>query len=187
MQYLEGHFYHVYNRGAHRSAIFFEEENYRFLLRKIKKYTKKYSIVLVAYCLMPNHYHLLLKVEPGGNMGQCLRSIFTSFTQAMNKRYLLSGTLFQGQCKRKHVKSQQHCLHLIRYIHRNPVKAQLVKELQGWEFSDYSLWVDRSKKKWSGSADCNVMFGSPEEYRRFAEYSSDDDTKVLKPIVFNEE
>ncbi|NUN71426.1 MAG: transposase [Bacteroidetes bacterium] len=187
MHYQEGHYYHVYNRGAHRSAIFFEEENYRFLIRRINKCTKKFHITLVAYCLMPNHYHLLLRVDPGGNMGQCLRSVFTSFTQAMNKRYLLSGTLFQGQCKRKHVRSQQHCLHLIRYIHRNPLKAQLVKDISDWEFSDYHLWVDESKNSRKGSDIRDAMFGSGAEYRRFVDEFDEDDKTILKSIVFNEE
>lgn len=187
MQYLEGHYYHIFNRGAYRKDIFFEEENYHFLVRQIRKFTKKYSVTLVAYCLMPNHYHLLLRLEPGGDMGQCLRSIFTSYTQAMNKRYMLSGTLFQGQCKRKHVSSQHYCLYLVRYIHRNPVKAQLVKDLDDWEFSDYRLWADLSKKKWNGKALRDEMFGSAAEYKRFANELVDDEVKVLKSVLFNEE
>lgn len=183
MQYLEDHYYHVYNRGAYRKKIFFEEENYRFLLRQIKKYTEKYSISLVAYCLMPNHYHLLLKMNPSGNMGQCLRSIFSSYTQALNKRYLLNGTILQGQCKQVHVATDEYCKHLIRYIHRNPVEAKLCNTAGEWSFSDYQSWV---------SADCfegslrDALFANGSVYRRFVEEYEHNDEDVLKSLVFDE-
>jgi REP element-mobilizing transposase RayT len=164
MQYLEGHYYHIYNRGAYRKRIFFEDENYWFLIRQIKKYTEKYSISLVAFCLMPNHYHLLLKLNPSGNVGQCLRSMFTSYTQAMNKRYLLSGTLFQGQCKSKHIETDEHCKHLIRYIHRNPVEANMCANAKDWAYSDYSTWIANAGV---GYLIRDAFFQKGEFYRQF--------------------
>jgi putative transposase len=183
MQYLEGHYYHIYNRGAYRKKIFFEEENYRFLIRQIKKYTGQYSVSLIAYCLMPNHYHLLLRLDPAGNMGQCLRSIFMSYTQAVNKRYHLSGTLFQGQCKQVHVATDEYCKHLIRYIHLNPVEAKLCNFAEEWSFSDYQLWISVEDVQLNLR---DALFANRSDYRRFVEEYEHNDEDVLKGLVFDE-
>lgn len=85
--YQPGHYYHIYNRGANKNPIFFEDENYTFLLGRLKKYTKKNSITVISYCLMPNHYHFLLRQNHDKKVGQCIQYIFNSYTKAINNRY----------------------------------------------------------------------------------------------------
>lgn len=133
---------------------------------------------------MPNHYHLLLKLNPSGNMGQCLRSTFTSYTQAMNRRYLLNGTLFQGQCKIKHIESDEYCKHLIRYIHRNPVEARMCANAEDWAYSDYSTWIAQTD---AGHLTRDAFFQKGVLYRRFMEEYKMDDTDLLIVVLFDEE
>ena len=94
MKHISGQYYHIYNRGVERRRIFSSDENYRFLLRRIKEFFPEYAITFIAYCLMPNHYHFLLRPERDGSIGPFLQRLFNSYTQAFNKQEKRSGTLF---------------------------------------------------------------------------------------------
>ena len=106
--YLPGHYYHIYNRGAHRTSIFREDDNYIFVLRKIKGYCRSLALTLVAYCLMPNHYHYLIRQDGDHPAGLLPQRVFNSYTKAYNKRYGHSSTLFEGNYKVTLVKDQAH-------------------------------------------------------------------------------
>ena len=87
VQFAQGQFYHIYNRGVGRQPMFREEENYLFLLRRVKKYASAFDITVVAYCLMPNHYHFLLRQDDQVPAGRLPQRVFNSYTKAFNKRY----------------------------------------------------------------------------------------------------
>ena len=89
-------FYHIYNRGAHREKIFYENDNYRYLESIMMKYSQQTQVIVAAYCLMPNHYHIIANQKPSVSLSSFLKKTFSAYTQAMNKRYGASGTLFQG-------------------------------------------------------------------------------------------
>lgn len=76
--FLPGHYYHVYNRGANRQPIFREEANYLLLLRRMKQYLAQYEITLLVYCLLPNHYHFLLRQESERSVSDLMQAIFNS-------------------------------------------------------------------------------------------------------------
>jgi putative transposase len=141
MKYLDGNYYHVFNRGSRKGNIFFSEENYSYLLRLIKANAKKYSTSIVAYCLMPNHYHLLLFQQEGGSISKTLQTTINSYVQAVNKKYDFSGSLFEDRAKSILVETDRYVVHLARYIHLNPVRAKLVVKPDEWMYSDYSRWV----------------------------------------------
>ena len=88
-------YYHIYNRGARQGSIFREPANYLFVLARMRHYAKAFSISVIAYCLMPNHYHFLLRQEGEAPAGSLPQSVFNSYTKAYNKRYEQSGTLFE--------------------------------------------------------------------------------------------
>ena len=141
LHFAQGHYYHIYNRGVGRQPIFREADNYRFLLRRVKQYTRGLNVTVVAYCLMPNHYHLLLRqdgLEPAGRLPQ---RVFNSYTKAFNNRYDRTGTLFEGPFKAIHVDRESYLLHLCRYIHANPVRHRLVSDLERWPYSNYLEWI----------------------------------------------
>ena len=143
-KYIEGLAYHIYNRGAHRAPIFFTPGNYRYCLRLIFKYTLKYCVSLLGYCLMPNHYHLVLAKETGGSISRCVQTIFNAYVQGFNKVHRHSGTLFQGEAKSRLVETDDYAVELIRYIHLNPVRAGLARKVSEWEYSDYWDWINNS-------------------------------------------
>jgi len=140
--YQAGHYYHLYNRGANRESIFREKDNYVFVLGKIKRYCVELALTLIAYCLMPNHYHWLVRQDGEQPAGLLAQRVFNSYTKAFNKRYERSGTLFEGPYKVVQVDDEAHLLHLCRYIHANPVKDGLVAEISEWPYSNYPEWVE---------------------------------------------
>ena len=169
VQFSPGEYYHLYNRGNNRQTIFFERENYGFFLQRVREYLLPGGITVVAYCLMPNHYHLLVginrgetsevsktsEVSPSGvspsetsevsgvshNVSTAMMRLSVSFTKAINERYDRVGALFQGPFQAVHVDRNEYLLHLSRYIHLNPVAAGLVEQPEAWEFSSYREYI----------------------------------------------
>lgn len=113
--FTQGHYYHIYNRGADRRSIFKEDENYAFVLRRVKEYAAQFSIAIIAYCLMPNHYHFLVRQDGDEPVSTLFQRVFNSYSKAFNKRYGRSGTLFEGRFQSIHVDQQGYLLHLCQY------------------------------------------------------------------------
>ncbi|NJO48682.1 MAG: transposase [Leptolyngbyaceae cyanobacterium RM2_2_4] len=139
-----GHFYHVYNRGNNHQLIFFERENYLYFLRLIRQNLISNGVDVVAYCLMPNHYHLLVYLQTD-ELSEAISSLSLSYTKAINKRFNRVGSLFQGRFQRILVTQTEHLVALTRYVHLNPVKANLVDQPEDWEFSSYLEYAELRK------------------------------------------
>jgi REP element-mobilizing transposase RayT len=141
MEFIPERLYHVYNRGNNRQAIFFSYGNYLFFLRKIRQHLLP-CCDLLAYCLMPNHFHLLLETKPDAQektLNAGFQTLLSSYTQAVNKQERRTGSLFQQHTKAKNLESADAayattCFH---YIHQNPMKAGLVHRMENWEFSSF--------------------------------------------------
>jgi putative transposase len=165
--YLPNHFYHFYNRGAHKVSIFREPDNYFFVLGKMKKVLVEYKLALIAYCLMPNHYHFLLRQDGQHPASLLPQRVFNSYSKAYNKRYGHSGTLFEDHYKVRLVLENAHLLHLCRYIHGNPVKDGLVADPGDWPYSNYLEWTGQRNGSLYAPAFVHEHFPSPELYREF--------------------
>lgn len=162
-----GMFYHIYNRGVSKSTLFRESSNYLFVIEKLQKYRKINHTTVIAYCFMPNHYHLLLRQdgeEPAGNVPQ---SVFNSYSKAYNLKYSHSGTLFEGRFRAKPVNTKSHLLHLCRYIHGNPVKDGMVADPADWNWSNYLEWIGERNGTLVDREFINSQFDSADEYKRF--------------------
>jgi REP element-mobilizing transposase RayT len=125
---LRGQFYHLFNRGAHKGSIFREADNYLCVLRKLRTYCGSLRLTPIAYCLLPNHYHLLIRQDGAHPAGLLPQRIFNSYSKAYNKRYEHSGTLFEGRYRATVVESEAYLSHLCRYVHANPVIHGLVED-----------------------------------------------------------
>jgi putative transposase len=136
--FAEGEFYHIYNRGVEKRLIFQDAEDYRhflyllhicntqksILLRDIgKKFDRGGSVVEIgAYCLMPNHFHILVREKTEGGITLFTRKVFTAYSMYFNKKYLRSGKLFENVFKAILVDSDEYLKYLYSYIHLNPAK-----------------------------------------------------------------
>ncbi|MBN1877678.1 MAG: transposase [Anaerolineae bacterium] len=133
--------YHIYNRGAGRQNIFREARNYIYLLKLLKTVMNECQISVIAYCLLPNHYHWLLQQNGEVPVSKAVARVFGSYSQAFNKTYQRTGTLFEGNFKAIEVDSESYFLALCRYIHRNPVQHGFVAAPEDWPYSNYLEWM----------------------------------------------
>ena len=166
-EFYQGGYYHIYNRGANRDLIFFNPENYVYCLRLMRKYKNKYRLSLIAYCLMPNHYHFIIRQNSENGISEFMRDVFNTYAQAVNLQQNRKGTLFQGRFKHIHIEKDEHSLHLCRYIHLNPVKAGLVDLPEEWRFSDYPDWIGERDDTLTDKSFMLDNFGSSRNYREF--------------------
>ncbi|GAB3838360.1 transposase [Hymenobacter jeollabukensis] len=131
--------YHIYNRGNNREAIFYSPENYRYFLTKLRRYLTPHLRIL-AWCLMPNHFHLLVQVRERADLPRCsidLRLLLSSYTRAIQSQYGRTGSLFQQHTKAKELDNNEYALACFCYIHQNPLRAELVREPAQWVWSSY--------------------------------------------------
>jgi putative transposase len=135
-----GNFYHVYNRGNNRQDIFFDRDNYLYFLRLARVHLIDNGIDIIAYCLMPNHYHFLVYLRDE-TLSAAMKSLSLAYTKAINQRFSRCGALFQGRFKSILVSDTNYLINLSRYIHLNPVKAGIVDRPDEWEFSSYLEYV----------------------------------------------
>ena len=165
--FAQGEYYHIYNRGANRQPIFRCDDNYVFLLRRVKRYIVQWQIVVIAYCLMPNHYHFVLLQAGEHSISRFMQSLFNSYTKAFNKMYDRSGTLFEGPFRATHVTDDVYLLHLCRYLHLNPLEAGLVTDLRDWPYSNYLEWVEQRNGTLVDREFVQSHFPTPAEYVQF--------------------
>jgi REP element-mobilizing transposase RayT len=121
-----GALYHVVARGNERKAIFRDDADREFYLRRLAHYREKYGFFVWAYCLMDNHVHLGLEMGKVP-LSRVMAGLQTSYTQYFNRRHARAGHLFQGRYKAFLVEKDRYALAMVRYIHENPVKARMVK------------------------------------------------------------
>jgi REP element-mobilizing transposase RayT len=184
IEFRAGEYYHLYNRGNSSQLIFFEQENYLYFLRQLRKHLIPETVDAIAYCLMPNHYHLLVYLR-AEELSRRMQPFVLSYTKARNKRYGRSGSLFQDPFKAIHVDREEYLVHLSRYIHLNPVEAGLVKRPEDWEFSSYREYVGLRNGTLPAPDVVLAQFASAQAYRDFVESYVESDKKKIMPFVFD--
>ncbi len=145
--------YHIWNRGVNHSTIFRDDENYRYFLKLYIHHIEPVAETF-AYCLLPNHFHLLIHThtetdqreyrrtvqgDPTGFLppSQAFSNFFNAYVRAFNKRFSRSGGLFEDRFGRKPVKTDTYLAQLVMYIHQNPLKHGLVDDIRDWRYSSY--------------------------------------------------
>ncbi|MBZ0157852.1 MAG: transposase [Alphaproteobacteria bacterium] len=132
----EGAVYHVTSRGNARQRIFYDDEDRASFLGIVESVVKRFNWLCHAYCLMNNHYHLLIET-PDGNLSKGMRQLNGVYTQAYNRRHGKEGHVFQGRYKAILVEKESHLGELCRYVVLNPVRAKIVDSPDQWEWSSY--------------------------------------------------
>lgn len=147
-------FYHVYNRGHNKQTIFYDAKDYRRYLKRLEEYLQKHQVTLLAYCLMPNHIHLILRQDGDESIDRLIHRLHTAYTMYFNKKYEKVGAVFQGRFKAKLIDTDEYLLHVSRYIHINPVELfnsqpqgpALSSELEAYPWSSYGEYVESRSK-----------------------------------------
>jgi putative transposase len=183
--FAPGQYNHIFNQGINREKIFFNNENYLYYLKLLSKYTEDYLATVIAYCLMPNHYHLLLRQDGEVSLSKLMQAIPNIYVQSVNKQLRRKGTIFEGRYKHVHVDKDEYILHLCRYIHLNPLKAGLVPKPERWPFSNYLEWIGKRGGKLKDMDFISSFFTTPEDYKRFViEFSVEEELKrKLQPYL----
>ena len=143
-------YYHFYNRGNNKENIFVEEDNYFYFLNLVKKYIIPVARIY-SYCLLPNHFHLLLKIRDENQLPEKVRigkttihqsfsNLFNSYTKAFNKKYNRTGSLFQKHPKRIRIKNEVYLRNLIIYINTNPSHHNIAY-FSDYKFSSYQSLI----------------------------------------------
>lgn len=139
---FSGALYHVMARGNRRAPIYLDDTDFTQFLTGLGKVCERYNWLTHAYCLMHNHYHLLIET-PDGNLSRGMRQLNGVYSQRFNRRHGTSGHLFQGRYKAILVQKGSYLLELSRYIVLNPVRARIAPAVQDWRWSSYLETVGR--------------------------------------------
>ena len=216
--FANGELYHVYNRGVERRPVFTNKREYgrafdtlkfyRFsdlplrlskflvipeserleLITNISKHDK--IVEIIAYCLMPNHFHFLLKQTQTNGISRFLANFTNSYTKYFNTKRNRVGPLFQGLFKAVHIETDEQFIHVSRYIHLNPVSSFIIKieELENYQWSSFPEYMNKTSEVICYTKPILDYFSSVEKYRQFvfdqASYAQELDK--IKHLIFDE-
>jgi putative transposase len=140
-----GAVYHITSRGNAKQAIFIDDEDKGSFLDVLTIVIERFNWLCHAYCLMENHYHLLIET-PNGNLSKGMRELNGVYTQGFNQRYRRVGHLFQGRYKAIIVEKDNHLMSLCRYVVLNPLRVGLIARPEQWRWSSYRATIGLVKK-----------------------------------------
>jgi len=160
-----GAFYHVTSRGNERKDIFKSGTDREKFLSYLKSATERYGAVIHAYCLMSNHYHLMLET-PQGNLSRIMKHINSSYTSYFNIKRKRAGHLLQGRYKAILVEADTYAAELSRYIHLNPVRAKMAPSPEEYQWSSCRRYLEGTEPSWLPTSLVLGYFGTEVEDRR---------------------
>jgi putative transposase len=191
--FINGKIYHLYNRGVAKQKIFRDANDYQRLLDNFAYYLdaelktrismvdrkklieilsnkpKKPMVSIISFCLMPNHFHLIVKQLKDGGISQFLKDALNSYSRYYNTKYERVGPIFQGRFKSVTVEDDDQLIHLSRYIHINPYIANLIEKPEFYEWSSCKLFIKNTKNRLSSPEIVLDIIGSPEQYKEFVQ------------------
>jgi REP element-mobilizing transposase RayT len=203
---LPNSIYHIYNHGIGNSDIFIEAANYEYFLDLYKKHISPFTR-LYAFCLLPNHFHIVLKLgnyelieefiklsgykfsakryaNMNNKIAQLFGNFFNAYAKAINKRYKRMGSLFVTSFKRKTVLDEEYLRQLVLYVNNNPVHHSIAQELEDWPYSSFMHIIHKN----SFIVDYNQnlsLFNSPSEFRIIHKNYSNQTKQAGKTGPFN--
>lgn len=187
--FVDGQFYHIYNRGTEKRPIFVNRRDQNRFLQSMLYYQlkgpkprfsksfknpffnkqdlNKKIIDIICYCLMPNHFHFLLKQLEEGGITEFLSKLSNSYTKYFNTKHRRVGPLLQGEFKAVLIESDEQLLHVSRYIHLNPLVSYIVKNLDLYEWSSYEEYTSSKNNGICAKEEILGFFKSSESYKQF--------------------
>lgn len=206
--FVEDGIYHVFNRGVEKRDIFLDEQDYQIFLYYLFVYVVPFDQVLIqypnlpirlhnknlsseievlAYCLMPNHFHLLLQQKSIDGVSKLLKQLTNAYTLYFNNKYQRVGGLVQGRFKAVQPETDEQLLHISRYIHLNPLVSELTEDLPSFKWSSYLDYIGKRNGKLCAKDTLLSFFSSPSKYEAFVVDQADYAQKLdrLKHIALD--
>lgn len=195
--YAPNGYYHVYNRGVEKRRIFEDREDYQTFLKYLQIYLTPASVLttqkplprfnllsknlaqevrLMCFCLMPNHFHLLLKQVTRDGITKLMRQISTAYSMYFNKRNNRIGPLFQGIYKAVEIENDEYLLHLSRYIHKNPLERGI--SLRDFQWSSYTYYALGNPPIWLDTQTILDYFSKSNKIKDYQKFVETDDEKL---------
>lgn len=137
---LESSFFHVMVQGIGKEYIFSKEQYIKMYLKLLNEKRKELRIKIIAYCIMNNHAHLLIEIQNIKELSKFMQKVNRCYAQYYNFMENRVGYVFRDRYKCQIIKNQKHLIQCIKYIHQNPVKAEMVKDSQEYKFSSYNFY-----------------------------------------------
>lgn len=207
--FVNEEFYHIYNRGINKQTCFSNKRDYQRFLKTMFYYQianpkPKFSayketnlfpidlnnkiVEIVAYCIMPNHFHILIRQLKDGGISEFMRKFIHSYTKYCNTKHKFQGPIFKAIFKAVHVETDEQLIHLSRYIHLNPLVSLLTNNLNLYLWSSYSFYIGLSNDYPVRKEYILNFFNSVEGYQKFvldqAEYGAT--LELLKDLAFED-
>ena len=135
--YLDTSFFHVMSQGINKSYIFKDEIDIKFYIKNMYEIKDKYSVKIIAYCIMNNHTHILIETKTTENLSKYMHCLNTRYGLYYNKKYKRTGYVFRDRYKAEGIYSEEQLHNCIKYIYDNPVKAEVCNKAEEYEFSNY--------------------------------------------------
>jgi len=142
-QFKKDCYYHIYNHAVYGSLLFKDKADYHICMKLIKEHYKSKQVEILALCLMPNHYHILLKQLSDTSSSEYMNIVWLRYARYYNKRYQRKGSIFSGKAQHIMVDADLYLTRLIAYIHNNPVAARLVGTPMDWQWSSFLEWAGK--------------------------------------------
>ena len=195
-------YYHVINRGVAQIPIFTNKVDYKRFINTMLYYKtegpkprfslfspstnnlinfEKKLVEIICYCLMPNHFHILLQQQKEGGVTEFVSKLSNSYTKYFNIKNKRSGPLFQGEFKAVHIETDNQLIHLSRYIHLNPLVGFVTKNLEKYPWSSFLEYAGKSDNNNCSKETVLSQFESPAEYSKFV-LDQEDYAKKLEII-----
>lgn len=199
-EYAPGAYYHIFNRGVEKRTIFEDDHDYKTFLALLQLYltldlpgsSRKTKIrplskpinnfagnlTLLSYCLMPNHFHLMVRQNEIDGINHFMRSLCTQYSMYFNKKYHRVGHLFQGIYKAVKVEREEQWIYLTKYIHRNPLDLSPFRDHPGrvseYKYSSYQNYLGNFQQNWVQTQDIlNHFHHNHQKYQQFVEGQAD--------------
>lgn len=191
--FQKGSFYHVYNRGTRKENIFISFRDYERFTKRTQEYKEKFGISILCYCLMPNHFHFLLRQNSDASITSFMLHLGTSYAKYFNIKYDQVGSLFQDRFKTKLIETDEYLLQLSRYIHRNPIEILSPTsgvELASYRWSSYSVYLRGEKNELVDPTFILSYFTKDDpssDYKKFVEYDfKEENLSQIKDLLLED-
>lgn len=184
-KYSKSGLYHVVYRGISRQNIFNEEADYIKKINILSDLKEEMEFQIHAYCLMTNHVHLLIKEDTIGDISVIMKRLLVKYAFWFNKKYDRSGTLFANRYKSQPLEKESHLISVVRYIHQNPIKANLSSDLKSYKWSSYSEYLHNGRLV--DTQHVLGALGGLEAFRRFNEVWEETVCEVTDKVAKSEE